>query len=150
MSSDRETRRRLEEVQQRLAGIEAELALEESPGFSEQMRDLEGQLELARGRAQRGEERLDAAQREHDAAEATVKELELAAQAKQSNQIDDVLGAVSGLVMIVIIAAVALASQGVRELPLEVVASVGMGSAAALGAVLRARVVRPKLKPRRD
>jgi len=150
VSSDRETRARLEEVQQRLAGIEAEVALEESPGFSDELRHLEGQLELARGRAQRGEERLDQAQFEHDAAQAVVKELELAAQAKQSNHIDDVLGAVTALVMIGVIAAVALFFEYTKDLPLEWVASVGMVCAAGLGAVVRARIVRPTPKPKRQ
>ncbi len=150
MSADRETRRRLEEVQQRLAGIEAEVALEESPGFSDELRELEKQLDLARGRAQRGEERLLAAQREHEAAAEVVRELELAAQAKQSNHIDDVVGAVTGFLLIAIIASVGWIFRGKQDLPLQLLVAVGSSSAASLGAVLRARVVRPKPKPKRE
>lgn len=150
MSSDRETRRRLEEVQQRLAGIEAEVALEESPGFAAEMRQLEGQLELTRGRARRTEDRLRDVQLEHDAAERVVRELELSAQAKQSNQIDDVLGVITGAAMVGIIGAVVWLFHQNNDFELEVVASIGMCCSAALGAVLRARVLRPKPEPRRD
>lgn len=148
MSADRDTRHRLEEVQQRLSGIDAEVALEESNGFADEMRHLEAQLDLARGRAQRTEARLEEVQRELGAAEQTVRELELAAQAKQSNHIDDVLGAVTGTVMVGIIGVVAWFVPKETQLPLEVVASVGMCCSAALGAVLRARVLRPKRGPR--
>lgn len=144
MSADRETRVRLEEVQQRLAGIEDELALEETPGFADEMRELERQLELTRGRAQRSEQRLAEANREHDDAAHVVKSLELRAQARQSNHIDDLLGGVGALAMVIVIAAVAIIFTNKKDVPLELVASAGVLCAGALGSVLRARVVRPK------
>ncbi|MFT3838639.1 MAG: hypothetical protein QM723_16795 [Myxococcaceae bacterium] len=149
MSSDRETRQRLEEVQQRLAGIEAEVELEESPGFADELRHLEAQLDLARGRGQRTEDRLRDVQQELATAERTVRELELAKQARQSNNIDDVVGALAAVLALVVIGALTVVCKKLDP-PLEVIGTVGFCCSAALGAVLRARVVRPRLRARRD
>jgi len=147
MSADRETRQRLEAVQQRLVEIQPELTLEETPGFTTEMRELERKLDLARQRTVRTEERLLETKTELDAAASTVRELELAAQAKQSNQPSDLLVGVSAAVLIAIIVVAAAYLTLNPVLTRELAAPVGIGCSFALGALLRARIVRPKPRP---
>ena len=150
MSADRETRQRLEEVQQRLVELQPELALEETPGFTAELNDLERKLDLARQRTARTEERLLETRTELEEASRVVRELDLAAQAKQSNAPSDLLVGIAAVVLIglVVLGAVFLAMWNPPDDVRTLFAVAGLACSFSLGAVLRARVVRPKPRPR--
>ncbi len=148
MSSDRETRRRLEEVQTRLVELGPELELTESPGFTDQVLELERTLSLAGQRTTRAEERLTLARSELASASRSVEEMTLAAQARQTERLPSVLSALLLLAMLagVVMGAIWLATSGSLSRP--GVVGICLSCAFALGVTLRARVRPRRPRPR--
>ncbi len=140
MSSDRETRRKLEAVQTRLVEIGPEIALAESPGFAEKVRALEQTGAAARERASEEEDKLKLARSEYESAQRAVEQMTLAVQAKQTNNPPTVLGLI--LLVVLMVAVVAGGVTFARYSHLfgaAGAAAFSMVSGALLGLVLRAR-----------
>ncbi len=149
MSSDRDTRQRVEWVQTRLREIAPELALAETPGHTEKLDGLQQAVREARDPARQAQERLDFTRSQLLAAQRAVADLHLAAQAEQTNDLHPLLVAllVPGCTALIIAATYYLATS--KALIPELAAVASVVSAFALGAVMRARVFRPD-SPRTD
>lgn len=143
MSSDRQTRLRLEEVQAQLAALAPELELAESPGFAEQLADLEQRARALRHPTKEAEDRLAYFRGDAGAVERDIATLHLSVQNKQTLNPPKALSTMFGLLAIPGVWIAIFQVAKFKGLAAEAAAALCIGCCFGIGAILRARVSQP-------
>jgi hypothetical protein len=149
VSSDRDTRARLEQVQTKLRELEPELGITETPGHAEKLAELQKAVREARHRHREALDRLNFTYDELRAARRAVDDMHLFVQAQQTNVLPALLTLFLGPAAVVAtVAGVGFAVVYGKHYPELMIATAAVSSFC-LGLVVRARVMQPKLEQKR-